>query len=420
MRSCITKTLALGVLAGVGVTDAQEARNDLLLRKLVEKGVLTQKEADQMKLEAEREQYVLWQQAPDLPAWVDKMSMSGDLRLRYETFNSAGGGGTKPARERFRYRFRYGISATVNEDWLLGFRLASGGTGDPTSTNETMDDDGANDTLTIDRAYAAWTPADSLTLSFGKMPNPMGFDSAVMDGDYTPEGIGLQWSTGLAEDHILGINAMGIVVNESSTDSSDAYAGFLRSYLDSSLSDKLSSTVGLGMYNIFNKEAATDAGGQSGNTGGNAPTHNFNPIIADAALTYKLDSFPGYEGAFPIKMGGSYIHNPGASEKNNGYMAGITFGKAKAQGSWEIGWQYRELQADSLYDNWVDSDFGAYGVGADANSYKGGTDARGHLFKAKYQISSSMQFSATISRVQSITTNAHPSTRGQFDLIWKF
>ena len=43
-----------GVVAAAPL-DAQVPRDDLLLRKLVEKGILTQTEADQMKAEAERE-----------------------------------------------------------------------------------------------------------------------------------------------------------------------------------------------------------------------------------------------------------------------------------------------------------------------------------------------------------------------------
>ena len=425
-KTNITKTIALWLLAVVAATgsaQAQESGGNLLLRKLVEKGVLTQKEADDLQAEAQREseqQFTMWQAAPNLPSWVRKLSMKGDFRMRFENFNSAGGGGSKPARERFRYRMRYGIAATLNDDWMVGFRLASGSTGDPISSNETLDDDGANDTATIDLAYAAWTPMESLTLSFGKIPNPMGYDTVIMDGDYTPEGIGLAYSHDLAAGHAVGLNAMALVMDESSGDSSDAYAGFVRGYLDSSLGTKVSSTVGLSTYNIFNKEAAAESHNNRGNTGGNAPTHNFNPIIADASLTYKLDSFPGYAGAFPIKVGGTFVHNPGASEKNDGYMIGLTFGEAKQPGSWEIGWQYRELQADSIYDNWSDSDFGAYGVGADANEYRAGTDARGHVFLAKYQISGGMQFSATVLRTQAITTNAHHTTRGQLDLIWKF
>ena len=50
--------MVFGLLAGVAVTgsvQAQEAAGNLLLRKLVEKGVLTQEEADELLAESQRE-----------------------------------------------------------------------------------------------------------------------------------------------------------------------------------------------------------------------------------------------------------------------------------------------------------------------------------------------------------------------------
>jgi len=425
----INKIMAIGLLAGMAVTgsaQAQEAGGNLLLRKLVEKGVLTQKEADNLLAESQKEaqqQFTMWQAAPDLPSWVQKLSMKGDLRLRTEYFNSDGIAGGTPARERFRYRLRYGVAATLNDDWLVGFRLASGSTSNPISTNDTMDDDGANDALNIDQAYAAWTPSEAMKFTFGKMPNPLDLDNHVMDSDYTPEGLGFEYTRALGEKYTFGMNLGAITVAESSGDSSDAYAGLAQVTLDSKLNSKLSSHIGVATYSIFNKEAATNDHANRGNTSSsdsNPPTYNYNPVIIDAALTYNLDGFPMWEGSFPVKFGGTYINNPAVSEKNEGYLLGITLGKARKAGTWQFSWQYAEKQADSLYDNWTDSDFGAYGVGGDASSFKSGTDVRGHKVQFRYQILDSTSLSTTVYRTEAITTNGHESTRGQLDLIWKF
>jgi len=425
----INKIMAIGLLAGMAVTgsaQAQEAGGNLLLRKLVEKGVLTQKEADNLLAESQKEaqqQFTMWQAAPDLPSWVQKLSMKGDLRLRTEYFNSDGIAGGTPARERFRYRLRYGVAATLNDDWLVGFRLASGSTSNPISTNDTMGDDGANDALNIDQAYAAWTPSEAMKFTFGKMPNPLDLDNHVMDSDYTPEGLGFEYTRALGEKYTFGMNLGAITVAESSGDSSDAYAGLAQVTLDSILNSKLSSHIGVATYSIFNKEAATNDHANRGNTSSsdsNPPTYNYNPVIIDAALTYNLDGFPMWEGSFPVKFGGTYINNPAVSEKNEGYLLGITLGKARKAGTWQFSWQYAEKQADSLYDNWTDSDFGAYGVGGDASSFKSGTDVRGHKVQFRYQILDSTSLSTTVYRTEAITTNGHESTRGQLDLIWKF
>ncbi len=430
----MNKIMALGLLAGVaagGSAQAQEAGGNLLLRKLVEKGVLTQKEADELLTESQREaeqQFTMWQAAPDLPSWVQKLSMKGDLRLRAEYFNSDGITGGTPVRERLRYRLRYGVVATLNDAWMVGFRLASGTTSNPISANQTMDDDGANDTLTIDQAYAAWTPYNNMKLTFGKMPNPLRLDNAVWDTEYTPEGVAYNYTYELSQSHKFGFAMGGISVDESSGDSSDAYAGLAQVTLDSTLTPKLSSYVGVATYNLFNKEAAKEAHTNRGNTAtysgagdkDQALSYNYNPVIIDAALTYKLDSFPMWEGSFPVKLGGTYINNPAVSEKNEGYLLGITLGKAQKAGTWQVGYQFRELQADSLYDNWPDSDFGAYGVGGDVSSFRGGTDYRGHDVYVKYQLTGSVQCTVRVMRTEAISTNAHETTHGQFDVIWKF
>ena len=434
-KKTITRTMALGILAGVAATggvQAQEDGGNLLLRKLVEKGVLTQKEADELLAESRQEakqQYTLWQAAPDLPSWVQKLSMKGDLRFRFENFNSAGDGNTKPARERFRYRFRYGVAATLNDAWMVGFRLASGGTGNSVSTNETMDDDGGNDDLNIDQAYAAWTPYDDMKITFGKMPNPLRLDDAVWDSDYTPEGVAFSYAYELSQNHKVGVALGGIIVDESGSDSSDAYAGLAQVTLDSTLTSRVSSYFGVATYNLFNKEAAKELGASymRGNTAtysGNPVTQvnnqNYNPYIFDGALTYQMDSFPAYQGTFPISFGGTYITNPTLDDEERGYLVTIKFGKAKKVGNWEMGYQFRELQADSLYDNWVADDYGAYGVGGDSNSYYAGTDVRGHVVHFKYQLTASMQCAARVMRTEALTTSSHETTRGQFDLIWKF
>ncbi|MDE2680910.1 MAG: hypothetical protein OSB29_06065, partial [Verrucomicrobiota bacterium] len=67
--------LAFG-LAIAGITSAQSSEN--LLKKLVEKGVLTEAEAGELRNEANAENTI----KPN--SWVDSITFKGDLRLRYE------------------------------------------------------------------------------------------------------------------------------------------------------------------------------------------------------------------------------------------------------------------------------------------------------------------------------------------------
>ncbi len=415
-RPFLVLAAATAMLA-TGSLPAQDSQ--LLLQKLVEKGILTRQEADALLKQQVQEQRTLLQQAPsDLPSWVKRLNLQGDLRLRAQYVGSNGAG--TPGRELFRYRLRYGIVATLTESWTVGFRLASGSDTDPISTNENLGDDGLRDPVNIDQAYVLWTPRKALKLSMGKMPNPMkfgpAFEGAIMDGDLNPEGLGLNYVHSLSDSTQVGLNAAVLVIAESKTYARDAYAGLIQATLSSKLTSRFDANLGLGTYSLWNRQTIAALGlyENRGNTySNNAPLHAMNPLIADGSLTYMV-------GAFPITLGGVLIHNPGASEKNDGFMVGVTLGKANRAGTWEVGWQFRELQADALYDRWADSDFGAYGVGGTTSDYKAGTNVRGHLLRFQYQLADAWTLASTFYRAEAIGTNGHPTTRAQFDLIWKF
>ena len=412
----INKIMALGFLAGVVVTgnaQEQESGGNLLLRKLVEKGILTQKEADNLLAESQKEaqqQFTMWQAAPDFPSWIQKLSMKGDLRLRYDNISANDDVSDAPNRTRWRYRLRYGVAATLNDEWSVGFRLSSGSDADAGSTNTSFDDDGENDALYIDQAYVKWTPSENHKVTAGKMANTFSFDTAIIDGDYTPEGVAYNYERNLSQDHSFGLGAAGWVIDESDSKTKDPYAIVLQATLDSTLSSTMTSHLGVGTYTFINTD---NAFGEATKRAGNTGTGQYNPIIIDGSVTYKGSSIP-------ITLGGSYITNPAMDADENGYLFGLKFNKAKAPGSWELSYQYRRLEADSLWDNWADSDYGAYGVNGTANEHKTGTNVRGHVIKAKYQVNSAMQAAAAYYIGKAIKTPSDSTSRIQLDLIWKF
>ena len=175
--------------------------------------------------------------------------------------------------------------------------------------------------------------------------------------------------------------------------------------------------------------------------GGNGVLVNgYTPLIADASATYKLDSFPLYPGAFPIKLSSEYINNVDTiqSDKNNqGYWIGIMFGKSGTKHTWDISYRYQYLEADATYDQLADDDNGAFyqnaPIGAPAGSgvgFYGGTNIKGHLIKANYSITDSLTFTFTCYLNELI--NANLNTAGNLgqpknsaihamaDLTWKF
>src|SRR5687768_4143216 len=188
--------LASGML--MPMAHAQSA--DALLDKLVDKGVLTVKEANELREQADNDFTKSYQAKSGMPDWVSQLRIYGDVRGRYEMFrtpnDTEGLSANNKPRDRFRYRLRTGATVTMLDNFEAGFRLTSSeanGTfgGDPISGNTTMQDNGSKKFVYIDTAYGKWTPVKTgpwlLSGTIGKMENPFVVSDMVFDGDYTPE-----------------------------------------------------------------------------------------------------------------------------------------------------------------------------------------------------------------------------------------
>jgi hypothetical protein len=157
---------------------------------------------------------------------------------------------------------------------------------------------------------------------------------------------------------------------------------------------------------------------------------HYNPIIGGGSITYKLDSFPFYPGVFPIKVGGEYMKNPAALSDNEGYWAGITFGKSGTKKSWEIFYRYQELQANAWYDQLVDEDNAAFyqtAPSGGAVGYFGGTNVKGHLVRASYSFTDSLSLSFICYITELIGNSSSGTSEPESktlhimaDAMWKF
>ena len=110
---------------------------------------------------------------PDSLEWLENVKISGDLRYRHESIDEQSSGDWKSGVNRNRLRARLGLDAKVNDEWDLGFRIATGG-GDPVSTNQDLDKSFSEKDIWFDRVFFTWHPAamEGFDLVGGKMPNP--------------------------------------------------------------------------------------------------------------------------------------------------------------------------------------------------------------------------------------------------------
>jgi hypothetical protein len=444
MKNQVLKWTAAGAMASVAFGASAQAQSaDALIDKLVQKGILTVKEANELREEADKDFKTAYQVKSGMPDWVESLKLGGDFRGRYEAFFSDND--TFTDRYRWRYRLRFGAVATLKNDLEVGFRLTSSeasGTfgGDPISGNTTFNSNASKKFLYIDQAYAKWSPLHTAewagTLAFGKMENPFVFSDMIFDQDYTPEGGAVQLAYTVNSQHVLKLIGGAFVLCELGADNNDAWMAGSQLRWDAAWNKKVGTSLGVAALAIANAEDLNNANVPNVNRGNTrvgaagVPLYNFNPIVADAALTYTLDSAPLYAGAFPIKLAADYLYNPAAEGDNYGYSVGVTFGKSGKKKTWEASYTWKYLGSDAWYEEVVDSDFGAFyeapqpNSGMTAGAYGSGTNTKGHIVKVAYSPYDSLTLSVKWFRTELI--NAVPAgsesmmNRLQVDAVLKF
>lgn len=431
LRKQTKAVLFAGAAAFAALVPQSHAQSgDALVDKLEQKGILSADEAKQLREENQRDFNnsltnritPAFAKMTGMPDWVTGYKLSGDFRGRmdWQTTDAS----TLADRIRLRYRLRVGLAVQMKDNMEVGFRLGSGD-GGPLSNNQTMAGNASKKAIYIDTAYGKWTAIknDDLVLSatIGKMNQPFTFSSMVFDPDYTPEGGALESTYKLTDTQSIRFVGGGFILDESSTKSRDPFMYGGQLTLNSQWAPAFATALGVGVLDIVNKEtllATYDSNIGNARTGGVLVNH-YNPVIADASATYTLENFPLYPTKFPITVSGEYINNPGADHNNEGYWAGVTFGKSGKKGTWDIGYRYEYLEADAWWDQTVDDDFIAYNGGIVA-----GTNIKGHLVKATYSLTDSLSlgFTCYIDQLIHPPTPTAKSDAMHFmaDLLWKF
>lgn len=398
------KILAVLLIAAVAVSCAVQAKAgemDILVNKLVEKGILTPYEGEILLAEAKEEAAKELSQGTAItaPAWTQKITMKGDVRFRTQT---DWGKGLGPAHDRIRQRVRarLGIEGKVNDEVAAGILAVTGGN-DPRSTNQTLDDDFETYDFRLDCYYIKWTPELSEgvgdgTLWLGKFKNPFVKSELMWDGDICPGGMAGQYMSDSFEigDISTNLYANGgmLWLDEIGTSQRDPLLFVLQGGVVMDVIPEWDSTVNVGVaYYDFAKvrgnqsygydfSAGTNSrwGGQLGNT----YKYDFN--IIDLIFMYDSKTFFGFELGNGIY--GDFIWNPPAEDKNFGWQLGGYIGnkKLKNPGDWKLWGEFRYLGRDAVPDFLPDSDF--YGFTRQGVPSGGGTNGYGVNFGGEYAI----------------------------------
>lgn len=412
------------------------------IREQLKQEVLTQAKAER------------WGNPDTLPEWLDRFTFEGDMRLRYDAvrlgkentaagvanyvsgtgftraadlvgangnFSGVANGNAQEDFSRTRLRFRFGVTAKVSDTVSAGFRISTGNTTGPTSTNQTLGQGLNKYAVVLDRGYVALTPWTGLSLSGGRIANPFFSTDLVWADDLNFEGVAASYSrhlttnlTGFATagwfplrtDSPLQTSARSLtgiqaganwqfaptsafkfgaaVYNYKSvegrleedarfvpTTASDygtryEYPNGLRQrgntlFVTNALADPLAGTTYWGLASEFRELNLT----------GSLNIAKFDPV--HVVLTGDYVKNLAFDRAKIAKRTGATF----TDGKNYGYLGRVTVGypAITRQGEWNTSLAYRWLGSDAVLDAYTNSDFGM-----------GGTNNKGFILGGGYGI----------------------------------
>lgn len=398
------------ILAGAFAVNASASEIDVLLDKLVEKGVLTPIEAQLIMEETKAQvaEELVKGEGVSAPSWTQKINIKQDVRVRYQYDENVS---DAVHRDRARIRYRLGVEGNITQNFKAGAGMATGST-DPRSTNETLDNTFEHPDLRLDYAYGQYK-AGNFSAIGGKfvktdylwVPTDM-----LWDTDINPEGASANYNLTLGPDTDWFNNAGFWIIDDTSGSEDDPYLLYYQTGIGQTIDQfdvKLSGTVyeykGLTGIN-------PDNDGSTNTRSGSNMVYDYDAINISGEIGYNGE---GEAPVIPrIALTGDYVQNLDddvADDKGWSLGGYIGHKKISEKGSWQIKYLYTELEKDAWFDALPDSD-----------RYGGGTDVEGHEFILSYGLAKNVSVDLDFYQFDRIKAASDEEFLAQADLNFKF
>ncbi|MBN1384781.1 MAG: putative porin [Elusimicrobia bacterium] len=373
---------------------------DILVKKLMKKGVLEPGEAQQILTETNEQQrkQLAKGELDGLPGWVQKLELKGDFRLRHQWDDEI-----TYERVRYRLRFRLKGEAEVTKGVKTSFGLCTGGT-DPRSTNQTLENSFETKGIWLDYAYVDYAAGKMVSLAGGKIPigTVIWIPSDLLwDGDITLEG-------GLVKisNNDFYINTAALIIDEIKTESNDPMLYLIQPVVNIKVGD-IGLKLAAAYYNFagVKKNSLDHTRGTNTTVSGNLK-YDYDSLGAGMELSTGKLYFP------KVAVFGEGISTFDPDDGNIGYLAGLKFGDSKisSAGQWEFKGMFRTLERDSWLDIFPDSD-----------SYGGDTAVQGFEVVWTYGLGKNMTLGFDYYNMKKLKTGDNEQKKLlQSDLVFKF
>jgi hypothetical protein len=298
--------------------------------------------------------------------WASKVTITGDVRYRYEAISDDTAlnatGVTAADRYRDRIRARLAATAKATDNITVGLGLTSAEGQDPRSGNQSLTGVFSKKPIELDLAYFDWKFASWGNLIGGKMKQPLvkgGPQGLFWDNDITPEGVAFQFNRGIwfGSAYNFWLNEISGAENAQTSDPMmhGAQIGARVPIGGSTL------TLAAHYYDLSSSQgrlvpaAPIFAGSANGNTTiGTAPNIGLAFDYEVANVLVQLDTTLG---SMPLQLWAEAAQNQDPDENETAVTGGVMFGRASNARTFEAGVMYQTLEKDALFAQLIDSDF---------------------------------------------------------------
>lgn len=442
-------TMVTSLVIGGVTARAQDA--GALLDLLVKKRLITDQEAEEVRGELTKDAASTAAGKLKLSTPITEIELYGDMRMRYEVRTAETGlpdtidrPGDNTQRNRARYRLRLGLRGTLTDDWFFGLRLET--SSNSRSTNVTIGDEASggpfsktSDGINVGQAYLGYKGFRDITLTAGRMPNPLITTSMVWDADINPEGIAEQWKhtfnlsfgggqTTAATDYGKDGKSAAAVSSEPTRMTIDVFANLAQFVYDDSNPENPIGPAPNGIPNTdayllawqvgakvnFTKDIYLQFAPTLYNYTGNGDSFNVhfvgdpnfkqgtatitpNQTGINSLLVFDMPVEFGWKiGEIPMRVFGDFAVNlegdaraaaaghPDKGDDRYAYQVGLGIGKIKQKHDWQIQGFYQHVDQFALDPNLVDSDI-----------FDSRVNMEGFAVQAGYAISDAVTFNLT-------------------------
>ncbi len=340
--------------------------------------------------------------------WLNRISFSGDIRVRHEGFYQESIG----ARNRQRFRLRFGTKLQISDELEAGLRIVSGDPNEIIANNQTMTDVFSRKPINIDNAYITFRPGKSfgleksfLALTAGKFsvnffrPRAVIGSELVFDEDLTPEGAAEeltlfegkdfvrslkiaagQWSVKEffpgRDSYMLGEQVQLALAPTASTQLTLAAGDYYFGRSDAIALERIRNTQLVLTNSVRLQDGKVIRGGNLIVPDTKNPiarfAGGFNIVNASGQLSFDT----GYP-QWPFTLMVDYAHNTEAAfGKNDAFLVGAGIGQTKNPGDWAFSAAWTRIETDSVLSMFTQSDYGR----------RGGTNVQGPIAKIDYML----------------------------------